>query len=153
MGDGIPISRPYLFGSERDKPFYHRIKRGGEVKSTQNNVFFDSDLPMDGTCCECGRPCNDHDLVGDLYWCNSCVEKALEADASARQLDIEAGHNQQHAPSWKHMAALYAFYFALICGTAWVIVHWSPSIEVLCAVLVFALVVCFIIHRNTGGCA
>ena len=69
------------------------------------------------------------------------------------RLDIESKHNRQHAPSWKRMAALYAFYLVLICGTAWAITHWSPSIEVLCAVLVFAVVACFIVHRNTGGCA
>ena len=60
-------------------------------------------------------------------------------------------HKPEHTPSWKRMEIIYAAYLALICGTAWAITHWSPSIEVLCAVLVFAVVACFIVHRNTGG--
>ena len=60
-------------------------------------------------------------------------------------------HKPEHTPSWKRMEIIYAAYLALICGTASAITHWSPSIEVLCAVLVFAVGACFIVHKNTGG--
>lgn len=38
------------------------------------------DCPIEGTCCECGTPCTDHDLVGDWYWCSNCIDRHLEAD-------------------------------------------------------------------------
>jgi hypothetical protein len=37
--------------------------------------------PMDGICCECGKPCNDHDLVGDFWWCAECIDRHLDEDA------------------------------------------------------------------------
>jgi len=33
-------------------------------------------------------------------------------------------HKPQQESSWKRMAALYAVYLLLICGTAWDITHW-----------------------------
>ena len=43
--------------------------------------------PLDGLCCECGKPCSDHDLVGNqielgfpVYWCSECIDKHLVED-------------------------------------------------------------------------
>jgi hypothetical protein len=43
--------------------------------------------PFDGVCCECRKPCNDHDLVGNqtelgfpVYWCSDCINKPWEED-------------------------------------------------------------------------
>jgi hypothetical protein len=41
------------------------------------------DCPMDGKCCECGKPCNDHDLVADTWWCGECIDKHIDADKAA----------------------------------------------------------------------
>jgi len=38
--------------------------------------------PLDGKCIECGKPCNDHDLVADYHWCNECINRALDNDAT-----------------------------------------------------------------------
>ena len=38
------------------------------------------ECPYDGKCCECGKPCNDHDLVADWYWCNECITRHLDED-------------------------------------------------------------------------
>ena len=34
--------------------------------------------PLDGNCITCNNPCSDHDLVGDIYWCNTCVTKSWD---------------------------------------------------------------------------
>lgn len=52
------------------------------------------DCPMDGVCCECGKPCNDHDLIGNQtelgfpkYWCTECINKAFDEDTAKYHLD------------------------------------------------------------------
>lgn len=35
------------------------------------------DCPMDGKCIECGRACNDHDMVADWWWCGDCVNRSF----------------------------------------------------------------------------
>jgi hypothetical protein len=48
--------------------------------------------PLDGNCCECGKACSDHDLVGNqvelgfpVYWCNECIGKHLDEDENERK--------------------------------------------------------------------
>lgn len=45
------------------------------------------DCPRDGKCSECGKPCSDHDLVGNqtefgfpVYWCGICINRHLDED-------------------------------------------------------------------------
>lgn len=43
----------------------------------------------DGICCECQKPCNDHDLVGNgdpivVHWCGDCINKHLDEDEALR---------------------------------------------------------------------
>lgn len=34
--------------------------------------------PITGTCHECNKPCTDHDLVADYYWCSECLDRSWE---------------------------------------------------------------------------
>ena len=34
--------------------------------------------PLDGICCSCGKPCNDHDLAADTYVCQECFDKSWD---------------------------------------------------------------------------
>jgi len=43
------------------------------------------DCPMDGKCCECGKPCNDHDIIGNGdpicdWWCGECINRHLDEE-------------------------------------------------------------------------
>lgn len=47
---------------------------------------------FDGKCCECGKPCNDHDLVADWWWCGECINRHLDEDEAKRKEQNDAGH-------------------------------------------------------------
>ena len=45
--------------------------------------------PLDGKCCECGKPCNDHDIIGNGdpiadWWCGECINRHLDEDAAKK---------------------------------------------------------------------
>lgn len=50
------------------------------------------DCPFDGTCCECGKLCNDHDLVADWWWCGECINRHLDED------ELKRGHPLGYFP-------------------------------------------------------
>ncbi len=34
--------------------------------------------PFTGICFECKKPCKDHDLAADTYWCAECLERSFQ---------------------------------------------------------------------------
>ena len=49
------------------------------------------DCPFDGQCGECHKPCNDHDLVADWYWCAECINRHLDED---EKMDLTSARRQ-----------------------------------------------------------
>ena len=129
------------------------------MKNETNNEFFNSDYSMDGTCCECGRPCNDHDLVGDLYWCNSCVEKSLAADESDRQCEALRNGTARYSTPGEDLGIILVLlgltvvmigtvvHFARIIDT-WPIPMWFKYVSV--GALVALIVVSRIVRHKKG---